>query len=131
MSYNVTAEIYSIDDFCMVFYTMYVYLARLQLFTTISKAISLPIISKYGTYFNFMLWGIYHDIMRTMVFFLMISWGIPQNIITIRSMTCFSYILLISLDQNGQLLNKWAKFFLTILLDLTKSSEVKKVGDRS
>ena len=40
--------------------------------------------------------------------------------ITVRSITCFSYILMILLD-----------FVLMISLDLMKSSEVRKAGDKS
>ena len=36
-----------------------------------------------------------------------------------------------SSEQNGELLNKSAIFFLMISLDLTKSLEVRKAGDRS
>ena len=48
----------------------------------------------------------------------------------IRSITCFSYILMISLEQMADYLNIM-HFVLTISLDLMKSSEVRKAGDES
>ena len=42
-----------------------------------------------------------------------------------RSITCYSYVLMISLEQNGRLLHKSA-----ISLDPMKSSEVRKAGDQ-
>ena len=50
---------------------------------------------------------------------------------TIRLITCFSYVLMISLEQNGWLLNKMAILFWRISLDSTKASEVRIAGDQS
>ena len=52
---------------------------------------------------------------------------------TIRSITCFSYILMILSDRQNKMADyyKIDHFVLMISLDLMKSSEVRKAGDRS